>query len=411
MDPTDESLAPDHPNLAPLQLSAKTTMEGTVDARLELRWCITPAAKRYIEQNSMLGAHVLICVTHNGTEVDRFLFPLESELNFIDFRRSGWNDVHATIVAHPLGDIKALQKFVLGRDTFGSHYLKILQSDGEHFLSIIGGGMIDAISIYTPVFKRCHGDDTLHVKVPVELFAHPPAQWRQDFVEWFFSNKAKDQCHFRKRFLSAIAFTVVLSPVVVVLGAAMTVIKAVILLLLGGLLGIRGLGYGELLHPFSVPSNIWDHSTGGSRWLWHKDGSERHPAAWFFNPIAFLSNVWAVVLFSTIMDASFGVVQVFLVGFAVMLVLAAGASVVFTRLKMPFGAWRKARREARELQEEEERKKTEAAWYHELALMGCNGYREADLASLPKNKRTITLRAKKLKKNLYKTKLCRPYIR
>lgn len=94
--------------------------------------------------------------------------------------------------------------------------------------------------------------DYIDVDLPEDVFAPEPSKWENNWVNFFFSHKATDQCDFRKRRL--LAYTI--QPVLIVL---MFLVRWIVFLFLLGL-GFRNLSKSSLINPNITTEDIWEEA-------------------------------------------------------------------------------------------------------------------------------------------------------
>jgi len=124
------------------------------------------------------------------------------------------------------------------------HYVKFLRPGKNRIFAIISCG-----------YRDCYIDEkstSLDVDLPEEVFADEPPAWEKNWVNFFFSTKAVDQCDFRKRRL--LAYTI--QPILIVL---MLIVRCIAFL---GFLsvGASKLNARPLIHPNERISDIWEES-------------------------------------------------------------------------------------------------------------------------------------------------------
>jgi len=123
------------------------------------------------------------------------------------------------------------------------HYVKFLRPGKNRIFAIIPCGYSESVSKYST---------SLDVDLPEEVFADEPPAWEKNWVNFFFSTKAVDQCDFRKRRL--LAYTI--QPILIVL---MLIVRCIAFL---GFLsvGASKLNARPLIHPNERISDIWEES-------------------------------------------------------------------------------------------------------------------------------------------------------
>jgi hypothetical protein len=233
------------------------------------------------------------------------------------------------------------------------------------------------------------------------MFAKEPPAWLQSWVSFFDDSEAKDQCHFRRRAILALT----LGPLGFFL--TMGVIRPLWVLTLL-LFGRRDVNYKPLVHPFSADTEDIAITLGPSRWWKKESGRSRSVFFRFINPPTLVGALAISWLFWKMGEVPFLAMLILLMGFLLFGGLGTLAILGLKRwyrsledaaLRMEFG--RHQREEREKLSEGERRRRAE---FFELETLACNGLREARLAALPREKRTVYLRFQELK-----ARVCRPY--
>lgn len=84
--------------VAPIKLLVKQDPSGQVDSVVYMEWCISEAIKDYLLEQDVAKPFMLLVVSHQAEETDRYVVDLKAGAQYVRFRHPGVNTVHATIV-------------------------------------------------------------------------------------------------------------------------------------------------------------------------------------------------------------------------------------------------------------------------------------------------------------------------
>jgi hypothetical protein len=429
-----------------INLFTITDEHNQVSSVVPIRWCISRETAEEIQEKEIDDPQLLLVVTKNGTEMNRYVVPLTDMMHYIQFRSPGENIVHATIVWKN-GDEKP-RKVLTARYDNGTYRADVVSKRRPNFtriekaldklkserrsandeeeesrirsrIDLLRGEQKAYIAEKRETLIRNDFDGVsqlgeeaqLGVLVPEEMFAKKPPAW----MTWlgtrykFPGGAARDECDLRRRAL----FTVVSSPIVAV---AAVIIAVIVLCGLVGvallnllsmiplsLLGMRGMKWSFLWPPGNAqpnPEKIWKASKPSVWWYKAKKDSKgvtyeaRAPFIQVFNPGTVMMAAGLGTLFGWALGSIPYGIYFALAGLVVLAVIVAIVA------SGPAKNWFAERRELREKAEEE-------VLSHELELLACTSQsREVSLRALPKERRTITLRFQALKANV-----CKPFAR
>jgi hypothetical protein len=256
---------------------------------------------------------------------------------------------------------------------------------------------------------RTNGDCQLEVSVPKEMFAKEPPKIVKALAGYFnfWPSRAKDQCDMRRRALITLAIIV---PVLIAKLIASLVMEVINLTITGVLLffGFYDICYDAILHPLhDWPNSIW-RDIDRSRWTAKRqEGSyfqydDRPAVFWVANPPALLACLIVGVILMHWLDSLVYLIAV-LVVFALVIAITGVVGIIG---KDRFEAMLATRRKHRIAKHDAELAKYRLALAKELEDMSCilRPSRTPSYSTLPRQKRTVTLRF-----NHLKTKVCKPF--
>lgn len=419
--------------------------QGQVDSVVPLRWCISRETAEQIQERGTEKPQMLIVIEQDGQEMDRYVVPLEAQMQYVRFRRPGENVIHATIVWSP-GYGYSVQdelKKYFGGGYYNSLIVRgnpaeealrdLLRAAKRELGSLEGKGDREAVATATARLdqieaelkaatdsrrhmirndlyetRRLKQEAELTVVVPKEMFAKEPPRWMQWLGKIYPWERApQDQCALRRRAL----FTLCTLPVSGTLMLTVTMFAWLINAICTGVLlffGIRNLDYRPLRRPMdSYPKDIWSDTRPSFWWYAKKEGRDyytsRHPAVIAITPPV----VVALSAIGSVLYLVFGSVLLLLCGVAAAFVIATVILVVSLLLgdETSQRAEKKAAAKAEAIAQL--RKEGQEQLKRELEQLACtSASREVSISALPKERRTVVLRFQDLK-----SKVCRPYAR
>lgn len=364
----------------PIELFVSHNEDGQFEATVGIRWAISPQTLQHLVDNGVKDPYLLIVVMNNSIEVDRYIFPLKKEMDYLSFRRPGVNIICSTIVWKKQED-KLVKDIILGKD------------NGNWKTSVINWSCGTAYSIAKNIsqyINRLDYEARANVDVPSEMFAPEPPKIIKTLGNFHNLDTARNECQLRDRAL----FTAISFPLYVVWWVVrkMVVIVSIIAL---SVWGCRNIDYDPLfsIRYFEI-KNVWSNIQP-SRWWFEEDGKDgkyeiRGMAYLFINPPIFLVAL-AVGWFMWFVSGG-SMPRFWYTFFCVVLIPPVFMFLVW--VSVGFDSMKK------------ESSKIKAA--RELEALVCktpDGVK-ADISALPRNHRTIRLHYLDLKR-----KVCRPYAR
>lgn len=433
-----------------------------VSSVIPLRWCISQEIAQRIQDEEIWDPRLLIVISQGGIEKQRYVVPLLNMMCYIRFPSPGENVVHATVVwpgkSYSGKDILP-EKVLSARFDDGQYRAAVLAAKQPHYdglqkqlLSLyralestfsqdeVGrlGAEIDQLKAEAKRYekepevigirygfdriKRLEEEAQLAVVVPEEMFADEPGRFRQWLMSRYnWSHRPRNECEgrlqalvgltwpafmFCKGLVSVVSFAILgllLIVAALVNGATMAV------LLFFGMRGMRA----EFANPLALaedgytPKDIW-RARQPSFWLSRR---ETQPQA-YGSLYEARADVFVVLNPPVaIWFAGVGVAASLLGGSWDFLAFAcgcwAGLVALFTMLRTDFVKSRLAiRRELREKQRIEAQIIAKEALRRELEELSCGSRMEATIGSLPRDRRTVSLRYQG-----FKAAVCKEYPR
>lgn len=430
---------------APFDLVVGHDAAGQTGSMIRVRWCLTPETVQELVEQEALNPVMLIVVTDDSSqrELARHVFPLIQELAFISLNHAGVSTLHATIVWSQFSGDNA-ERILKAKNDFGGYRFGVMEfySPGRtdlvrlrirlfdelngHIDSVDGAmrrsdqeieteiaeteamihACVDAYAIREDfdILGRLDYEVSINVDVPAAMFAPEPpkiTKWLSELYQW--KRPPRDQCERRKRAyvitLPTLPLAAVMAVTVAVAVAIWWVICKLSMLAVVAVLNIwgsRGIDYYPLwdIKSFSV-KDIWFDLKPSIWWTRKEQVSqystiypERHLVFKLVNPPAILG-LSLLSLLATRGEGSlpwWAALAMFLVAWLAL------AFVVQSR---------------RSPKAVESQMKTElSVLAQKLDGLTCtlDAKKEATLAALPKERRTVYLRFLDVK-----SKVCRPY--
>lgn len=232
-------------------------------ASLPVRWCIDKQTLSEFKELKVNNPHILLVIvtrdSHGRIKKEkRTLISMKKEMEYLSFDSSGVNYIYAFIVSHSNGNENKLWDYYMsrGRNSYNSDIFNHwITADDDSGLTECNDYDLNRHSIKQHCFTKTV------VEIPEELFA-VRKEWLVEWVNYWFSNKAIDECSFNKRL--PLAFTI--QPIALFLWAVLLIITRVALAI--GMLscGLRRTTLSPILHPFKQTAYMmW--------WSCHKRGS------------------------------------------------------------------------------------------------------------------------------------------
>ncbi|MDO8510364.1 MAG: hypothetical protein Q7S15_01945 [bacterium] len=358
------------------------------DATVPIRWCVSQNILKELKQKRVLTPYLLLTAWHHESKREamvRQLVPLDEAMTYVQFEKPGTHTIHATIVwPVDLQYTRLVRKTVLDRRC-----------------EIYGDGTLQWV-LWPSVF---HLDDRaeLDVNVEKEFFAQEP--WDMRYVNYFFGDKARDQCEYRRRRIVAYSFAPVL------LGFVFTlfwIFKAIYVLFFL-ILGVR-LHWDAVFDQDSHLSDIYDFEDAtfeefarDNFFLTNKGGEPRTRFLLLLHPI-----VIGVIAVIDIIAYHFEPMRYVAFVLVVALIIVAVLSLVWNHFIKRAAGSIKGKVLDQKMRNIETREERQLARYDQIFTgVVCEGFPlTARLADLPRAKRTVRLRLADIK-----AKVCRPFAR
>lgn len=383
--------------LAPLQLYADASPDGQVESVIPIRWCVNPDLVETLRERKVEDAHVLLVTRHGDREVGRKIVPLVNEMTYLSFEYSGENEVTAIVV---WGEPKALIQM-----SGGNYIWAVFDHDGKPY-------GVELFNRFTGGTARLPGEDTLHVVVPSEMFAKEPPAWVKKFATIFF-DEPKEQCDTRRQFLLTIPLLPIIA-VILLIGTIGSSLIGLLLVIVMGFLGLRGISLSPIWHPWkqgpiynynrvrdNKGSSIWIHKSDPKDGTYYGPSEHfRHPIFFVLNPVALGAAIGVGFILNAWLHLHWAWFKMMLIALIVPAALAVVAVVFVTGIR----SYIENTASARSRKEREAKEQERIEYLATLEAMACNGRRDPSLSALPKQKRTVRLRAQAAK-----ARVCRPY--
>lgn len=150
-----------------------------------VRWCVTPALVKELEDAKIVDPHILlVTATEGGDEMQRQLVPMTELMTYVRFTRAGTMKLYGFIIDG-----------AKGRKELHKAYLR--KSSGDYATHIVyhydGKPHSDLPYEYTRT--------EVTIEIPAGVFGKEPGPWMKWFVNLWHSSSGRvvDQCHYRQR--------------------------------------------------------------------------------------------------------------------------------------------------------------------------------------------------------------------
>ena len=229
-------------NQDPVRILVDADPEGQVQSVVPISWCISEEIADQITNKKIVDPHLLIVISNDGRELERRLVPLMALMDYVQFRNSGTNTIHAMVVWKRNG--KSIKEQIEDRYDNGGYRMTLLahrQLNVERLeseLNALSDSKVtrtpgkslewsqqkrsDSLAALREELREAYGSDErvltirsdfddinsleiptwVEVEVPEEMFAaEPPAwmRWLGEFFSFWPKPKAVDQCDLRRR--------------------------------------------------------------------------------------------------------------------------------------------------------------------------------------------------------------------
>jgi hypothetical protein len=251
-------------------------------ATIPVRWCVDKETLEKINQKAVRNPYVLIVnVAKNNygdmRTKDRYLFPLDQALDYIQFTTPGKNILYATIVWSHDGKYNTLWERFLKRDS-GFYNTDVIDADGNFIFK--------GESYYNLEFCE------VEVTIPGELFAKERPRWLKNWTNLWFTQGPRDECAFRKRMI--LAFTI--QPVIYLVYISIVILVRIITCVALLLFGARKINFQPIFHPIANDNeSIWDYWTEKEGYIkvifWNSDNRSDRPLLWGVSRVQLADNL------------------------------------------------------------------------------------------------------------------------
>lgn len=376
-----------------LQITDTDVTTGTIP----VSWCLDKETLMEIEERVGPNPQVVIVVAptekYHISKEHRQVVPLRDLMTYVNFRSSGHNRIWAFISSI---DATSTRCQYLAKD-YDGWAVSIVNADGNgwgyRFRQTATNG--DKVEQW---FDPQWGS-FVDVNVPAGVFAPEPSAREKAWVNYFFHNKAVDQCNFRRR--KMFAYTV--QPILI----ALQMVVRLFITLVALLCGTRNFSLQPLLHPLTHDMNNQFSILGGGSIFIRKLPDDEieynypHQSMWWLmRKIALLPLMPAVfifIIFSIFINPEpLLIILLLTVGFIVMTVLISLGVYLFKNdgwIQFVYWIENKMSKTSAQISEEESQ------------LLVCSPNRKpVTMSNLPAKKKTIRLRFLDLK-----SRVCKPF--
>ena len=440
-----------------------------MDSSTAVTWCISKVTAANLQAIGAQNPQLLIVITNDEKEVDRYIVPLKDMMKHIRFRRPGKNIVHATIVwpsdghaddtpknifsdRYDAGNYtttvvskhqprsSALMKKILmiERDLWenpangleSTKQLRIQKLDLEKERAEIMDDEPFVFGIRTDFdgVEQIGMEAQIEVIVPKEMFAKDPPRWMKWLGTRFnwWPTAAVDQCDLRRR---ALITGFVLPPWLVVKWTFLVIagffieIANVAALALCLLFGFRGINFNPLRHPFEESpiavfpeeyevTSVWFEKKVVTSHTREDKSTYETTAFEFRNPVFFVLNPASLLI---IFGISYGLYwalgSILNVAIAVAAVLVAVALIIGIRALVALSSVRSSKKKWDKWDKDQERRvkereENEARLSRDLELLACSNNQSHEVKLSALPKERRTV---KLRLADTKAKVCRPF--
>ncbi|MBI2475571.1 hypothetical protein HYV69_04090 [Candidatus Uhrbacteria bacterium] len=375
---------------------------------LEMTWCLSPEFLHDLADKLVFNPFMLILVRRkDGCPIEQMLVQLKRGGTRLEFYESGEFTIYTAIVradatCDRAGQLSAFVSLtpIIAPSSSIIHY---------------GRPQIKFIDSY---HKLVSDFDEYKVNIDPEFFAPDPPAWLARWVNLWFEGKQKNECHFRRRMISAFS----IQPPMILIWILLRAVCGVVYSLFLALIGWRWISLKPIFRPFAqdlkdINSNWSECSLKMAEGYWtigrKSDKSfDKYPV---FLRILFTPFLWVFVgLVSYFLVYRFpgaGIMAAKFLGCGVLAVIVLGIiAVIVARVSEAHESTaeeREKRKEARrvELKQIKEQLSREKINREFVELVcGAGGPADGHLRSIPKSHQTFFTRFEALK-----GRVCRPY--
>jgi hypothetical protein len=382
---------------------------------LEMTWCLSPEFLQRLGEELIFNPFLLILVKRDGFDIEQKLVPLKQGGTRLEFYESGEFTIYTTIVRADVEHDRAGQFSAF-------EYIEPIIKSGSSFLGYgrpdikkIGKSGYNLGCVAFPVVSDF---DEYKVNIDQEFFAPAPPAWLSWWVNLWFESKQKNECHFRRRMITA--FTI--QPPMILLWILLRAVCGVVFALTLALIGWRWISLVPILRPFAldlknINANWASHSIGMAEGYWtigRKSGEQfkKFPVLLriLLMPILWVS-VGLISYFLVYRFHEVGIVIAMTICFVVLAVILTGVAAFIVRMVKDWlenTAYERYQlqnaREAEQILLKKQRSQDKIKRKFVELVCGVGGPSDGYLTSLPPRHQTILVRFLALK-----GRVCRPY--
>jgi hypothetical protein len=201
---------------------------------IAISWCVDKDLIKTLTDNGVVDPQVVIVVAAENIGGQytlyetRYVVPLTELMTYITFKKPGKNNVFA---------------FVSAQDRKSARTTYLTTHNGIYETTVVDNNEWSIPSSMSETNTPPNAAPVLSLDIPKECFAKEPSELEKTYVNWMFSNKAVDQCDFRKRRLFAYTIQVPMVLLSFIVRFVMCGVSALAF-------GWRGFKF-EYLNPFS----------------------------------------------------------------------------------------------------------------------------------------------------------------
>jgi len=174
----------------PFELIVGDTGGEILNGDVPVRWCVTPALVKELEDDKIVDPHILLVSANDkGREMQRQLVPITELMTYVRFTRAGTMKLYGFIINGAEG-----RKWL--------HNMYMRKSGGDFRTDVMYGWTSLPHDDLPGEYTRTD----VTVEIPAGVFGKEPGPWMKWYVNaWHDTDRVVDQCHFRKR--AILAFT------------------------------------------------------------------------------------------------------------------------------------------------------------------------------------------------------------
>ncbi len=440
-----------------------------MDSSTAVTWCISKATAAQLQAIGAQNPQLLIVITNDEEEVDRYIVPLKNMMKHIRFRRPGKNIVHATIVWPRDGHENDTPKKIFSDRLDDGRYTTTIVSMHQPLSSALQKKIYKIDSdLWGESFHTAQDEERLRkekdslrnewnkivndepfvfgirndfdgveqigeeaqieVIVPKEMFAKDPPRWMKWLgtrFDWW-PTAAIDQCDLRRRALITgfiLPPWLVMKWTFIVVAGFFIEIANIAILAVCLLFGLRGITLNPLVHPFEEPptavfpeddeiTSVWFEKKVVTTHTREDKSTYEMTAFEFRNPVFFVVNPVSLLTISGVsymLYWLFGSVlnaAIAVAAFSVGIALAIGIRALVDHSSSSKWKKREAKQQKKYERRAKEREQNEARLSRELELLACSNNQSHEVKLSALPKERRTV---SLRFADTKAKVCRPF--